>query len=143
MKKVVIIVAVCVGAVLLLCGGGAVLLAAVGGTNNAVQPATGQQEPQDHTPGGITNPDAPAAEEFGDGTWAVGAEIKAGTYTSTVPTGDFAFCFWERLSGFSGNPNEAIEYGSGNEGARMRVTIAAKDVGFKSDGCGTWKRTGK
>jgi hypothetical protein len=143
MKKVVIIVAVCVGAVLLLCGGGAVLLAAVGGTNNAVQPATGQQEPQDHTPGGITNPDAPAAVEFGDGTWAVGAEIKAGTYTSNVPAGDFAFCFWERLSGFSGNPNDAIEYGSGNEGARMRVTIAAKDVGFKSDGCGTWKRTGK
>jgi len=144
MKKTAIIIAVCVGAVLLLCGGSALLFAAAGGTNNTVQPTTDQQETQGHTPGGITNPDAPAAAEFGDGQWAVGAEIKAGTYTSIVPGGAFAFCMWQRLSGFSGNAEQdIIAFGSGDEGDRMRVTIKAKDVGFSSDGCGVWKRTEK
>jgi hypothetical protein len=106
----------------------------------SLRPEVSTEQP--HQPGNTpADGNAPALSEFGDGTWAVGKEIKAGTYVATVPSGSFAFCLWERLSGFSGNPNESIEYGSGDAKARMRVTIDKNDVGFKTSGCGSWKRT--
>jgi hypothetical protein len=79
------------------------------------------------------------AEEFGDGTWSVPDEIKPGTYTTVVPKAEFDFCFWQRLNDFSGNAENIIAYGSGDEGDRMRVTISAKDHGFETQGCGVWK----
>jgi putative cell wall-binding protein len=72
---------------------------------------------------------------FGDGTYQVGEDIPAGTYrTRTDPPG--GGCYWERLAGFSGelsdiNANEFTD-------THAVVTIESGDVGFRTDGCGTW-----
>ena len=72
--------------------------------------------------------------EIPDGTWLVGDEIEAGTYAA--PGGDL--CIWSRLSGFSGTYDEVIasDFGTG----RQVVAIAASDAGFKTSGCGAWRR---
>jgi hypothetical protein len=79
---------------------------------------------------------APKAAGITDGTWRVGDEVKAGTYTATVPDGEL--CSWERLRGFTGG-DDLIDIGVGNGGERMRVTIKKTDAGFKTQGCGPWK----
>jgi hypothetical protein len=70
---------------------------------------------------------------FGDGTHRVGQDIPAGTYRTRA---DASGCYWERLSGFSGEFDD-IE---ANEFTNFHtvVTVSASDAGFKSDGCGTW-----
>jgi hypothetical protein len=88
--------------------------------------------------GRASAPSSKAVSSFGDGTWSIPDEVKPGTYTTTVPRKEFSFCFWQRLHDFSGNAEDIIAYGSGDEGDRMRVTISAKDGGFQTDGCGTW-----
>jgi hypothetical protein len=78
---------------------------------------------------------------FGDGTHEVGngpGQIPPGTYTAVVPDSPFPLCIWSRLRGFSGEGKDTITFGSGSEGEKMRVTIAATDKGFETDGCGTW-----
>ena len=79
-----------------------------------------------------SSPTAP----FGDGTWIVGTDIAAGTWTA--PGGDS--CYWERTSGFGGTFDEltANDLGSVN----LVVTIEPTDVGFMSEDCGTWTRAG-
>jgi hypothetical protein len=69
----------------------------------------------------------------GDGTYRVGTQIQPGLYKATG-TGDG--CYWERLSGFSGNFSEinANYFGT----ARTYVQIFPGDVGFSSHGCGAW-----
>jgi hypothetical protein len=68
----------------------------------------------------------------GDGTYRVGTQIKPGLYKSTGGE----FCYWERLSGFSGSLYEinANYLGSG----RTYVQILPGDVGFMTSGCGAW-----
>lgn len=71
---------------------------------------------------------------FGDGVWIVGVDIAPGTWQSeTPPDGS---CYWERMSGFGGELDDIIA----NEFTESQqvVTIQPGDVGFKSDGCGTW-----
>ena len=68
----------------------------------------------------------------GDGTYRVGTQIKPGLYKSTGGT----FCYWARLSKFSGssydiNENDIVS-------GITYVQILPGDVGFKSDGCGSW-----
>jgi hypothetical protein len=70
---------------------------------------------------------------FGDGTFRVGVDIGAGTYRAANPSGG---CYWERLSGFSGEFGDVIA--NNFTDAPEVVTIAPTDVGFSSDGCGTW-----
>jgi len=70
---------------------------------------------------------------FGDGTFRVGVDIPPGTYRATNPSQG---CYWERLSGFSGEPGDIIA--NNFTDAPEVVTIAPGDVGFSSDGCGTW-----
>lgn len=71
---------------------------------------------------------------FGNGTWAVGTDIPPGTYRSiNIPS---ASCYWERLSGFGGTSAEIIA--NDIDGGVRLVTIAASDVGFRSNRCGTW-----
>jgi hypothetical protein len=68
---------------------------------------------------------------FGDGTFIVGSDIVAGTYRTREDSGA---CYWERLSGFSGDDtiaNELTDYVT-------IVTIASSDAGFKTEDCGTW-----
>ena len=69
----------------------------------------------------------------GDGTYRVGTQIKPGLYKST---GTGSGCYWERLSGFSGTLSQinANYFGT----ARTYVQILPGDVGFSSDGCGSW-----
>jgi len=70
---------------------------------------------------------------FGDGTYRVGADIPAGTYRAPYPSGG---CYWERLSGFSGSFEEIIA--NNFTASPDIVTISPTDVGFSSEGCGTW-----
>ncbi len=73
-------------------------------------------------------------ETFGHGTWAVEAEIPAGTYVADVPEG--STCFWSRLSAFNGEPTAFVttDLAIGHS----ITTVQPFDVGFYSDGCGQW-----
>jgi hypothetical protein len=75
----------------------------------------------------------PAFAQFGDGSWQVGTDIKAGTYRTRVASPG---CYWARLAGFSGSLSDILA--NENTDFPSVVTIAATDKGFKSDGCGTW-----
>ena len=68
-----------------------------------------------------------------DGTWVVGKDVQPGTYRDG---GGSSGCYWERLSGFSGEMSDVIANGF-SEDVQI-VTIAPSDVGFHSSGCGTW-----
>ena len=70
---------------------------------------------------------------FGDGTWVVGSDVKAGTYRSSQ-TGNG--CYWQRLSGFSGELDDIIA--NGVTDAIWAVEIASTDAGFSTERCGTW-----
>ena len=71
---------------------------------------------------------------FGDGIHAVGADIAAGTYRNSGREG----CYWARLSGFSGDLDEIITNGLGDE--QLIVQISPGDVGFESNRCGSWTK---
>ena len=66
------------------------------------------------------------------GMWAVSVHIAAGQYGA--PGGDS--CYWERLSGLSGELDDIIANDLPT-GAAI-VEIAASDVAFSSSGCGEW-----
>jgi len=70
---------------------------------------------------------------LGDGTFRVGVDISPGTYRAANPSQG---CYWERLSGFSGEFGDVIA--NNFTDAPEVVTIAPTDAGFSSDGCGTW-----
>jgi hypothetical protein len=69
---------------------------------------------------------------FGDGTWCVGPDIAAGTWTSPGDPG----CYWARLSGLGGTFDEIITNDL-QQGSAI-VTIAESDAGFRTRGCGEW-----
>lgn len=72
---------------------------------------------------------------FSDGTYQVGTDIQPGTYrTREGSTG----CYYERLSGFSGEMNDIIA--NNNTDAPAVVTIEPTDAGFTSSSCGTWTK---
>lgn len=85
------------------------------------------------TPTPEPTPAGPATT-FGDGTFVVGEDIVPGTYANAGASG----CYWERMSGFGGTLDETIA----NEFTDFRqlVTIRETDIGFTSDGCGTWSQ---
>lgn len=66
----------------------------------------------------------------------VGKDINPGTYR----TNGGSYCYWERLSGTSGEFDDIIT-NEATEGASV-VTISASDVAFKSQGCGKWAKIG-
>lgn len=76
-------------------------------------------------------PSGPGA--FGAGTWRVGVDIAAGTYRNTDSSGG---CYWERLSGFSGETSDIIT--NDITFSPAIVTIEPTDVGFHSEDCGNW-----
>jgi DNA-binding beta-propeller fold protein YncE len=85
------------------------------------------------TPRPTATPQPSRATYFGDGTWVVGDDIQAGTYRSSE-TG--SGCYWERLSGFSGELDDIIA--NGVTDAIWVVEIASTDAGFSTERCGTW-----
>ena len=71
---------------------------------------------------------------FADGVYIVGTDIQPGTYHNDgSPT-----CFYERLSGFSGDKTDVLATGYPEHAAD--ITIAKTDKGFKTKGCGTWTK---
>ena len=74
-------------------------------------------------------------DSFSDGQWEVGAHILSGQYQTLDAT---RACYWERLSDWSGCISDVIEHGD-VDGEIGVVNIAASDVGFSTEGCGTWK----
>ena len=79
----------------------------------------------------------PQASAMGNGTWAVGVDIVAGTYEATSK----GSCYWARLSSFGGAVSDILSDGDPPSGPVI-VTISGTDVGFLSSQCGTWTRVG-
>jgi len=88
-------------------------------------------------PVGETHPAAPATF-FDEGMFVVGADIAPGTYRAESPG---EFCYWERLNGFAGDLDNIKALKIAGEGAVL-VEIEPDDVGFNSNGCGTWSQAG-
>ena len=65
----------------------------------------------------------------------MGADILHGTYRSSKTSG---VCYWERLSGFSGQFSEIITNGITDE--LSLVKISSTDTGFSTQDCGTWRK---
>jgi hypothetical protein len=72
---------------------------------------------------------------FGGGTFLVGTEVAADTWRNSDSSEG---CYWERLSGFSGELGDIITNAFTYD--LQTVTLASSDVGFSSEGCGTWSR---
>jgi len=72
-----------------------------------------------------------------DGFYVVGEEIMPGVWRSTG-AGDG--CYWERLSGLSGEFGDIIANHFGNAGVTVR--IRSSDAAFSSDRCGPWEYQG-
>ena len=70
--------------------------------------------------------------KFGDGTWAVNQQIAPGTYDTSGGSN----CYWERDSDLTGNTSSILA--NDNASGPVVVTILPNDVGFKTQGCGTW-----
>jgi hypothetical protein len=81
----------------------------------------------------------PKAVTIGEGTWAIGIDIRPGTYAVTVPADSFG-CYWQRTKNFTGNLESIIANDNVSAGTRATVTLKSTDKGFKSSGCGTWRR---
>ena len=84
----------------------------------------------------ITEAEEAVAENTisGSGTFIVGEDIEPGTYR----TDGTSYCYWERLSGLSGEFHDIItnEFSEGTS----YVTIAESDMAFSSQSCGEWVR---
>ncbi len=86
-------------------------------------------------------PPPPPPVTFGGGTYRVGIDIPAGTYRSPRSTSDW--CYWERLSGFSGNFDDIIDNDFIDGTGPFVVTIQPSDRGFFAEQvCGTWTKIG-
>lgn len=106
------------------------------GTPDATQTVTVTAHPK---AAAAAKPKPPAAAgpavEFGDGTYRVGKDIRAGTYRAPGGEG----CYWERLRNFKGDGPDSVL--ANDLGAKTPVvTIAAGDAGFTTRDCGTWKK---
>jgi hypothetical protein len=87
------------------------------------------------TPTGVqTSP----AEQFGDGQWLVGTDIRPGVYVVNVRA-DSTGCAWERDSSTDGTADSVLESGVGSPGQHLVIKIKSTDKLFHSQGCGAWK----
>ncbi|MBK8051426.1 MAG: hypothetical protein IPK16_32635 [Anaerolineales bacterium] len=73
-------------------------------------------------------------DPFGSGMYFVGKDVAPGTWQSSGGPG----CYWERLSGFSGQFRDIKANDLVNE--PTVVGIDPGDQGFYSHDCGTWTR---
>lgn len=94
-------------------------------TQTASEPTRAAAEPAEEAEG--------SSVTFGSGTHRVGSDIQPGTYRNSGGDG----CYWERLSGMSGDFDDIIT-NDFSEG-QSYVTIDPSDVAFSSSFCGTWE----
>lgn len=80
------------------------------------------------------SPEPDTSVSFGPGTQLVGSDIQPGTYRNSDSSN---LCYWERLSGHSGEMGDLIANGATE--SQAVVTIAATDAAFSSTDCGTWE----
>lgn len=76
---------------------------------------------------------------FADGTYEVGTgagQVPPGKYKTTAGE----LCYWARLRNLSGD-GDIIASDLVKEGAPVIVTILASDKGFKTERCGTWRKS--
>ncbi|MCW6009315.1 hypothetical protein K1W54_32950 [Micromonospora sp. CPCC 205371] len=73
------------------------------------------------------------------GVLLVPSDIQPGTYQGIVPE-DSTYCYWTRLSGTSGEPDDIIAGDFLKPGERVTVTISEGDAAFAHSGCGTLTR---
>jgi hypothetical protein len=94
------------------------------------------------TTAGVTTTAAPVSTTtfplpdpaFGPGTHTVGDDIQPGVYETGLVEGPFG-CYWERLSGLSGEIDDIIA--NGNVANHDVVEIMAEDTAFGTD-CDAW-----
>lgn len=80
----------------------------------------------------------PATSVSGEGEYLVGEDIKAGTYKSAGPSGDFG-CYWARLKDASGEFDAIIA--NNNLSGPGRVTLNKGEY-FQTTMCQEWTRVG-
>ncbi|CAL9277223.1 hypothetical protein SUDANB5_05748 [Streptomyces sp. SudanB5_2050] len=85
-----------------------------------------------------TEEPGPATSFSGDGEYLVGEDIKAGTYKTAGPEGEFG-CYWERAKDASGEFGSIIA--NNNLDGTGRVTLNKGEY-FKTNRCQEWKRVG-
>lgn len=103
-------------------------------------PTVSPAPPATHAPVVKATPHpAGPATRFGDGTWQVGKDIAAGTYSTTVPGDTFA-CYWARQKSATGDLSDIIANDNVPAGAHATFTVKRSDVFVTSTGCGTWVR---
>lgn len=77
----------------------------------------------------------------GDGTFAVGSQVKPGTYRAVVPH-DGMGCYYARLKDASGGVDSIISNNTGAADSQQIVEISSTDKFFETEGCGTWTKVG-
>jgi hypothetical protein len=75
-------------------------------------------------------------QPFGDGTWVVSTDVRAGTWRA--PGGPE--CAWARLRSFRFLDTDVVVKGGG--AGTETVLIERADGGFLTTGCGTWTKVG-
>jgi len=88
------------------------------------------------SPPGPPPPPGPKTTIDHDGTFKIGTDIAAGTYTSAGPKNG-GTCYWKRLSGPNGN--EVVDNALSKK--PQVVQIEPTDRAFKTDGCQPWQLT--
>lgn len=129
---VVVLAAGCAGA--LSAGGGKSNSQGVTTKDNPINAATSAAATQAAV---VSNPNSIT----GDGTFAVGSQVKPGTYRAVVPA-DSVDCYYERLKDASGSFDSIIDNNTGRAGSQQIVDIQATDRYFHTEGCGTWTKVG-
>jgi hypothetical protein len=97
----------------------------------ALEKATGVKAPAGAAPAPKPAPVGPTIP--GDGTFAVGSDIPAGTYRSPKP--DSGNCYWQRSKDDSDSLNSIIA--NDNTAGPARVTLHRGEY-FKDSGCNDW-----
>ncbi|WP_225839960.1 hypothetical protein [Streptomyces sp. NK08204] len=85
-----------------------------------------------------TQKSGPVAGFSGEGEYLVGEDIKAGTYKTAGPDGEWG-CYWERAKDASGEFGSIIA--NDNLEGPGRVTLNQGEY-FKTNRCQEWKRVG-
>lgn len=126
----------------LLCGGGTAVIAALasmGSEPSSVSPTWEAPAPsgQDATESAPKPPKA-AGVTITAGTWAVGSEVKAGSYKTVAPEDEFIGCTWQRLKSDDGEFNSIITSDIIPPGTAGRLQIKKTDKFIALSGGCIW-----